>query len=305
MANVTAALVKELRERTGAGMMDCKKALVAADGDIEVAIDNMRKNGQAKAAKKAGRVTAEGVIAYATAPDKALVVEVNCETDFVAKDKGFNDFCNTVAKLALDKNITDVEVLKNEAFPGSADSVQTTLNNLIAKIGENMSIRRIAAMEGSNLGLYIHSNKLIGVIADLEGGDEQLSHDIAMHICASAPLYVTKEEVPQEQIEHERQIQTEITNKEEAEAEANGKKAKPAQVLAHIIEGRINKRFEELSLVNQDFVKDGSKKVGDLLKENKATVKKFIRIKVGEGIEKNTVDFAAEVAAQVAAAQGK
>ena len=305
MANITAALVKELRERTGAGMMDCKKALVAADGDIEVAIDNMRKNGQAKAAKKAGRVTAEGVIAYASNENKAYIVEINCETDFVAKDAGFNEFCNNVARVALDKNVADVEALKNETYPGTSDSVQTVLTNLIAKIGENMSIRRVASLEGSNLGIYIHSNKLIGVIASLEGGDAQLSHDIAMHICASAPQYITKEEAPQDQIEHERQIQTEITEKEEAENVAAGKKAKPANVLANIIEGRINKRFDELSLVTQDFVKDGTKKVGQVLKEGNATVKTFVRFKVGEGIEKKEVDFAAEVAAQVAAAQGK
>ena len=305
MANITAALVKELRERTGAGMMDCKKALVAADGDIEVAIDNMRKNGQAKAAKKAGRVTAEGVIAYASNENKAYIVEINCETDFVAKDAGFNEFCNNVARVALDKNVADVGAPKNEPYPGTSDSVQTVLTNLIAKIGENMSVRRVASLEGSNLGIYIHSNKLIGVIASLEGGDAQLSHDIAMHICASAPQYITKEEAPQDQIEHERQIQTEITEKEEAENVAAGKKAKPANVLANIIEGRINKRFEELSLVTQYFVKDGSKRVSEVLKEGKASVKTFVRLKVGEGIEKNVVDFAAEVAAQVAAAQAK
>src|SRR5574344_1572594 len=168
MANITAALVKELRERTGAGMMDCKKALVEANGDIELAIDNMRKNGQAKAAKKAGRVTAEGVIASAVADGKALIVEVNCETDFVAKDASFNAFCQNVAKIALDNNVTDVEALKALQYTDSTETVEVTLNNLIAKIGENMSIRRISAMTGSNIGLYIHGNKRIGVLADIE-----------------------------------------------------------------------------------------------------------------------------------------
>ena len=182
MANITAALVKELRERTGAGMMDCKKALVQADGDIEVAIDNMRKNGQAKAAKKAGRVTAEGVIVSASKEGVALIAEINCETDFVAKDAGFNEFCANVAQLALDADTTDVETVKGLKYPSSEDTVEATLNNLIAKIGENMSIRRLAMMKGANIGLYIHGNKRIGVLVDMVGGDAALSKDIAMHI---------------------------------------------------------------------------------------------------------------------------
>jgi elongation factor Ts len=299
MANITAALVKELRERTGAGMMDCKKALVEANGDIELAIDNMRKNGQAKAAKKAGRVTAEGVIASAINGNKAVTVEVNCETDFVAKDASFNAFCDTVAKLALDNDITDVEALKALAYPGSEDTVEVTLNNLIAKIGENMSIRRIASMTSSNLGLYIHGNKRIGVLVDIEGGDQQLAKDVAMHICGCSPLYVNPEDVPAELVERERQVQIEIALKENEEAA----KPKPKEIIEKMINGRMAKYTGEISLVCQPFVKNNEMKVGDLLKSQNATAKSFVRLVVGEGIEKQVVDFATEVAAQVAAAQ--
>ena len=299
MANITAALVKELRERTGAGMMACQKALVEADGNIELAIDNMRKNGQAKAAKKAGRVTAEGVIVSAVDGNKALLVEVNCETDFVAKDASFNAFCETVAKLALANNVTDVEALKALTYPDSADTVEVTLNNLIAKIGENMSIRRIAAMTSNNLGLYIHGNKRIGVLVDIDGGDAQLAKDVAMHICGCSPLYVNPEDVPAEQVEHERKVQIEIALKENEESD----KPKPKEIVEKMINGRMAKYTGEISLVSQPFVKNDKIKVGDLLKAQNATAKSFIRLVVGEGIEKQVVDFASEVAAQVAAAQ--
>ncbi len=298
MANITAALVKELRERTGAGMMDCKKALVEANGDIEVAIDNMRKNGQAKAAKKAGRVTAEGVIVSATSGDKNVIIEVNCETDFVAKDASFNELCQNVANLALENNISDVDALKALTYPGSSDTVEATLNNLIAKIGENMSIRRIAVMSGSNVGLYIHGNKRIGVLADLEGGDQALAKDIAMHICGCSPLYVKPEDVPADKVEHERQVQIDIAMKENEEAS----KPKPKEIIEKMINGRMAKYTGEISLTGQAFVKNPDIKVGELLKQNGATVKSFIRFQVGEGIEKQVVDFASEVAAQVAAA---
>ncbi len=299
MANITAALVKELRERTGAGMMDCKKALVEADGNIELAIDNMRKNGQAKAAKKAGRVTAEGVIASAVNGGKAVIVEVNCETDFVAKDASFNEFCNTIAKLALDNNVTDVDALKALTYPNSSDTVEVTLNNLIAKIGENMSIRRIAAIESSNVGLYVHGNKRIGVLLDLEGGDAQLAKDVAMLICGCSPLNVNPEDVPAEKVEHERQVQIDIAMKENEEAA----KPKPKEIVEKMINGRMAKYTGEISLTTQPFVKDDKVKVGDLLKSKGAKAKSFVRLVVGEGIEKQVVDFATEVAAQVAAAK--
>ncbi|MGN1392689.1 MAG: translation elongation factor Ts [Succinivibrionaceae bacterium] len=298
MANITAALVKELRERTGAGMMDCKKALVEANGDIELAIDNMRKNGQAKAAKKAGRVTAEGVIVSASNGSKTLIMEVNCETDFVAKDASFNEFCANVAKIALENNVTEVEALKALPYVGTSDTVDVTLNNLIAKIGENMSLRRIAVIEGSNVGLYIHGNKRIGVLVDMEGGDQEVAKDVAMHICGCNPLYVNPEDVPAEKVEHERQIQIDIAMKENEEAA----KPKPKDIIEKMINGRMAKYTGEISLTSQPFVKDPEIKVGALLKSKGATVKSFIRMQVGEGIEKQVVDFAAEVAAQVAAA---
>lgn len=293
MANITAALVKELRERTGAGMMDCKKALVQADGDIEVAIDNMRKNGQAKAAKKAGRVTAEGVIVSASKEGVALIAEINCETDFVAKDAGFNEFCANVAQLALDADTTDVETVKGLKYPSSEDTVEATLNNLIAKIGENMSIRRLAMMKGANIGLYIHGNKRIGVLVDMVGGDVALSKDIAMHICGCSPMYVKPEDVPADIVERERQVQIDIAMQS----------GKPKEIAEKMVAGRMAKYTGEVSLTGQPFVKDPDMKVGQLLASKDADVKSFIRFQVGEGIEKQVVDFAAEVAAQVAAAQ--
>lgn len=293
MANITAALVKELRERTGAGMMDCKKALVQADGDIEVAIDNMRKNGQAKAAKKAGRVTAEGVIVSASKDGVALIAEINCETDFVAKDAGFNEFCANVAQLALDADTTDVEAVKALKYPNSEDTVEVTLNNLIAKIGENMSIRRIAIMKGANVGLYIHGNKRIGVLVDMEGGDNALAKDVAMHVCGCSPLYVKPEEVPADIVEHERQVQIDIAMQS----------GKPKEIAEKMVAGRMAKYTGEISLTGQPFVKNPDVKVGQLLSQNGADVKSFVRFQVGEGIEKQVVDFASEVAAQVAAAK--
>ncbi|MBQ4488002.1 MAG: elongation factor Ts [Ruminobacter sp.] len=298
MANITAALVKELRERTGAGMMDCKKALVAADGDIEKAIDDMRKNGQAKAAKKAGRVTAEGVIVSATSASGVYIAEINCETDFVAKDASFNEFCNTVVKIAAENNTTDVATIK--ALPyGNGETVEVYLNNLIAKIGENMSIRRFASIQASNVGLYIHNNKRIGVLVAMDGGDQALSNNIAMHVCGLAPQYVNPSDVPAEQVEREHQVQLELAMKENAEAA----KPKPAEIVEKIINGRMAKYTGEVSLVTQNYVMDDSITVGDLLKKNGAVVKSFIRMVVGEGIEKQTVDFATEVAQQVAAAK--
>ena len=295
---ITAAMVKELREMTGAGMMDCKKALVAADGDIEKAIDDMRKNGQAKAAKKAGRVTAEGVIVSASSANGVFIAEINCETDFVAKDASFNEFCNNVVALAAENNVTDVEALKALTY-ANGETVEVFLNNLIAKIGENMSIRRISAIKGSNVGLYIHGNKRIGVLVDMEGGDSALANDVAMHVCGLAPQYVNPSDVPAEQVEHERQVQLEIAMKENAEAA----KPKPAEIVEKIINGRMAKYTGEVSLTTQNFVKDDSITVGDLLKKNNAVVKSFVRMVVGEGIEKQVVDFATEVAQQVAAAQ--
>ncbi|PWC14940.1 elongation factor Ts [Brenneria roseae subsp. americana] len=280
MAEITAALVKELRERTGAGMMECKKALVEANGDIELAIDNMRKSGQAKAAKKAGRVAAEGVILTKISADGkyGVIVELNCETDFVAKDAGFKAFGEEVAAAALNDRISDVDVLKAK--------FEEQRTALVAKIGENINIRRIAILEGDVLGSYLHGAR-IGVMVAAKGADDELIKHIAMHIAASKPEYVKAEDVPADVVAREYQIQLDI-------AVQSGK---PREIAEKMVEGRMRKFTGEISLTGQHFVMDPSKTVGDLLKEHKADVISFIRFEVGEGIEKAEVDFAAEVAA--------
>lgn len=278
MAEITASLVKELRERTGAGMMECKKALVEANGDIELAIDNMRKSGQAKAAKKAGRVAAEGVIIVRIQDGYGVAVEMNCETDFVAKDAGFLGLANKVADYALENKVTDIEVLKAHFEDERAA--------LVAKIGENMNIRRVAAINGAAVGSYLHGAK-IGVLVAAENADEELMKHVAMHIAASRPEYVNPSDVPAEVVAHERQIQVDIAMQS----------GKPREIAEKMVEGRMKKFTGEVSLTGQPFVMDPSKTVGDLLKEKGATVVNFIRLEVGEGIEKVEADFAAEVAA--------
>lgn len=280
MAEVTAAMVKELRERTGAGMMECKKALVEANGDIELAIDNMRKSGQAKAAKKAGRVAAEGVIISKIAADKqfGIMLEVNCETDFVAKDAGFLDFSNAVADAALNDRISDIAVLQAK--------FEEQRTALVAKIGENIGIRRVAQISGEKVGSYQHGAR-IGVLVAANGADEELIKHIAMHIAASKPDFVTPDDVPADVVAHERQIQIDIAMQS----------GKPREIAEKMVEGRMRKFTGEVSLTGQPFVMDPSKTVGELLKEKKASVATFIRFEVGEGIEKVEVDFAAEVAA--------
>lgn len=294
MANITAAMVKELRDRTGAGMMDCKKALIEADGNIETAIENMRKSGQAKAAKKAGRVAAQGVIACKAEGNKAVLVELNCETDFVAKDAGFRAYADKVAELALASNLTDVAQV-NALDYGNGETVESTLKAMIAKIGENMHLRRISIATAENLGVYIHSNSLIGVLACLKGGDAELAKDVAMHICASDPQFVKPEDVSAEVIAKERAVQVELAMQS----------GKPKEIAEKMVEGRMRKFTGEVSLTGQPFVKDPSVTVGQLLKDHGADVLSFVRFKVGEGIEVKQVDFAQEVAAQVAAAQGQ
>ncbi|MFC3394610.1 translation elongation factor Ts [Brenneria rubrifaciens] len=280
MAEITAALVKELRERTGAGMMECKKALVEASGDIELAIDNMRKSGQAKAAKKAGRVAAEGVILTKISADGkyGVIVELNCETDFVAKDAGFKAFGEDVVAVALNDRISDVEVLKAK--------FEEQRTALVAKIGENINIRRIAVQEGDVLGSYLHGAR-IGVMVAAKGADDELIKHIAMHIAASKPEYVKAENVPADVVAREHQIQLDIAMQS----------GKPREIAEKMVEGRMRKFTGEISLTGQHFVMDPNKTVGDLLKEHNADVISFIRFEVGEGIEKAEVDFAAEVAA--------
>ncbi|ACS86755.1 translation elongation factor Ts [Musicola paradisiaca] len=280
MAEITAALVKELRERTGAGMMECKKALVEANGDIELAIDNMRKSGQAKAAKKAGRVAAEGIILTKIAADGkyGVILELNCETDFVAKDAGFKAFGEEVATAALNERVSDVEVLKAK--------FEEQRTALVAKIGENINIRRITVQTGDALGAYLHGAR-IGVLVSASGANDELIKHIAMHIAASKPEYVNADDVPADVVAREHQIQLDIAMQS----------GKPREIAEKMVEGRMRKFTGEISLTGQNFVMDPNKTVGQLLKESNASVTSFVRFEVGEGIEKAEVDFAAEVAA--------
>jgi elongation factor Ts len=295
---ISASLVKELRERTGAGMMECKKALTETNGDIEAAIELMRKSGQAKAAKKAGRTAAEGVIVIRTSPDarRAVMVEVNCETDFVAKDENFATFADAVADCVMNSDVADIEVLAATPLrPGEATTVEEARQALVAKIGENVSVRRFVRMATTNgrIASYRHGVR-IGVLVDLEGGSDELGKDLAMHIAASNPLCVDAGEVPAETIAKEREIFA-------AQAAESGK---PANIVEKMVEGRIRKYLEEVTLVGQPFVKDPETTVGKLLAKAGAKVVAFRRFEVGEGIEKRQEDFAAEVAQAAAAAKG-
>lgn len=291
MANISAALVKELRERTAAGMMDCKKALEEANGDIELAIENMRKSGQAKAAKKAGRIAAEGVIFARTEGNVAVMIELNCETDFVSKDAGFLAMGQKIVEIAATQKIADVDALKAADF-GNGESVELTITNLIAKIGENMNLRRVMLVEGDNLGTYVHGSR-IGVITKLVGGTDELAKDLAMHVAANSPQFVKPEDVSAEVVAKEREIQIDIAINS----------GKPKEIAEKMVEGRMKKFTGEVSLTGQPFVKDPSMTVAELLKKEGADVVSFTRFEVGEGIEKQETDFATEVAAQIAAAQ--
>lgn len=288
---ITAAMVKDLRERTGAGMMECKKALVECNGDIEAAIEHMRKTGLAKADKKAGRTAAEGLIAIQASDDnkKVAIVEVNCETDFVAKGDDFQNFCNEVAQLALDKEPADMDALLALTMSGG-DSVADTLKAMIAKIGENMGVRRfkLVTSDSGFVSSYSHGSR-IGVVVSMEGGNDELGRDIAMHIAASRPTAVSEAEVDPALIEKEKEIFT-------AQAAESGK---PADIIEKMIGGRINKFLKEITLLGQPFVKDPDTTVEKLLKGAGATVLGFERFEVGEGIEKKKENFADEVMAQV------
>lgn len=287
---VTAALVKELRERTGAGMLDCKKALEETNGDVEQAIENMRKSGQAKAAKKAGRIAAEGVILTKVDGNNAVMVELNCETDFVARDDSFLAFGDKIVELALANRLNDVEALNNLDLDGI--KVSEARENLVAKIGENITVRRVVSIEGDNLGAYVHGGR-IGVLTILEGGDSELAKDVAMHVAASNPQFVKPEQVPADVVEKEKAIQIDIAMQS----------GKPAEIAEKMVAGRMSKFTGEISLTGQPFVKDPSQSVGALLKASNADVVNFVRFEVGEGIEKKSEDFAAEVQAQMAAAK--
>ncbi|MCH2057164.1 MAG: translation elongation factor Ts [Thalassotalea sp.] len=276
---ITAALVKELRDRTGAGMMDCKKALQETDGDMELAIENMRKSGQAKAAKKAGNIAAEGQIII---KDGALV-EVNCQTDFVASDSNFLAFANKVADVAA------AEKLSIEDLQAKFEEERIAL---VAKIGENINVRRVAYVEGASAS-YKHGAK-IGVVVAGQGDAETLKH-IAMHVAASKPEFVNPEDVPAEVVEKEKAIQIDIAMNE----------GKPAEIAEKMVTGRMKKFTGEISLTGQMFIMEPKRSVGDILKEKGVSVSSFVRLEVGEGIEKKEEDFAAEVEAQIAAAKGE
>lgn len=287
MSNISAQLVKELRERSGAGMMECKKALVENNGDIEVAIEWLRKNGLAKADKKADRVAAEGRIVAAQAAGKAVLVEVNCETDFVTKNPDFVKFSDTVATVALESGAADIDALKAAAFPG-ASNVEEGAKALIATIGEKIEVRRIARVETDGvIGSYIHGGR-IGVLVALKGGSEELAKGVAMHVAAMNPQYVKAEDVPADFVQKEKDIAlSQMSDKD---------KAKPAEILEKIISGKINKIVSEVTLLGQAYVLDTSVTVGDALKKEGAEVVAVARLAVGEGIEKVQEDYAAEVA---------
>ncbi|MGH8528396.1 MAG: translation elongation factor Ts [Nevskiales bacterium] len=291
---VTAKLVQELRERTGAGMMECKRALEATGGEIEAAIEKMRKEGQAKADKKAGRVAAEGRIVGAVSADAkaGVLVEINCETDFVGKDESFVAFASEVGQLALNGKPASVDAL-NSLRLTSGETVDERRRALIAKLGENMNVRRLQRIEiaAGRIVSYLHGSR-IGVLVAVEGGEESLAKDIAMHIAASNPGYVTTGQVPAEIRAKEREILI-------SQAESSGK---PREIIEKMVEGRLNKFLAENTLLGQPFVRDPEQTVEKLLKSKNAKVTSFVRFEVGEGIQKDQKDFAEEVKAQAAAA---
>ena len=293
---ITAEAVKTLRERTGAGMMECKKALIETNGDLDAAAELMRKAGLAKADKKAGRVAAEGAIVVERTADgsRAVIAEVNSETDFVSRQDDFQGFASAVARAALAAGADSLEDVLALPLEGGA-TVEETRRGMIARIGENITVRRVAGLSApSRVGTYVHGGR-IGVLVGLEGGDDTVAHDLAMHIAASNPQYATPEQVPAEQVAKEREILS-------AQAAQEGK---PAEIVAKMVEGRIRKYLAEICLVGQPFVKDPDTTVEKLLKAAGAKVTGFVRFEVGEGIEKKQENFADEVAAQVAAAKGR
>ena len=289
MANISASMVKELRERTGLGMMDCKKALSEADGDMEKAIEDLRKASGLKAAKKASRVAAEGVVLtkIADGGNYGVIIEVNSETDFVARDENFLGFADQVLQASFSDKEADTATLL-------ASGIEDARQALVQKIGENINLRRIErlSMEGDAAGViesYIHNNK-IGVLIAVRGGDAALARDIAMHIAAVNPMVIRAEDVPEDVLAKESEIYS-------AQAHESGK---PEEIVKKMIEGRLRKFVAEISLMEQAFVKDPDSKVGTLLQKANAEVVRFVRFEVGEGIEKEEDDFAAEVAAQLA-----
>jgi elongation factor Ts len=288
--NITADTVKQLRERTGAGMMECKKALVETQGDLEAAAELMRRSGLAKADKKAARVAAEGTVAIERSGADAVLVEINCETDFVARGDEFQAFARDVAKAALQSAPVSVEALLAVSHGGSS-TLDDRRRALIAKIGENIAVRRFVRVTSPGpLGTYIHGTRIGGLVA-LKGGDESLARDIAMHVVAANPAYIGTSDVPAEVLDKEREILTEQTKGEK----------KPPDIIAKMVEGRLRKYLAEITLMGQPFVKDPETTVEKLLKKAGASVLKIARYEVGAGIEKKQGDFVGEVMAQVKA----
>jgi elongation factor Ts len=289
---ITASMVKELRTRTGAGMMECKNALTETGGDMDAAIEVLRKKGAAKADKKAGRIAAEGVVISALSDDQAagVLLEVNCETDFVAKDENFKSFAEGVARTVLDEQPADVDALAKLNVAGGGQSVEQARIDLINKIGENISLRRfqvVRAPEGARIGAYSHGTR-IGVLVTVEGGRDDLGKDLAMHIAASQPQYITRDEVPQEILDAEKEIFA-------AQARESGK---PENIIEKMVQGRLQKHLNEITLLGQSFVKDPDQTVEKLLKTEQARVLEFHRYEVGQGLEKREDDFVSDVMAQ-------
>lgn len=291
MAQITAALVKELRERTGAGMMDCKKALTQVDGDMDKAIDFLREKGLAAAAKKAGRIAAEGVVgSYVTEDGKVgVIVEVNCETDFVAKTDNFKSLVEKIAAHIAATNPADVDALLASELEGA--TVEAMVTAAVASIGEKISVRRFARYEVAEglVAAYIHGGGKIGVLVELTAGTAELGKDIAMHVAAANPSYLNRTQVPAAELEHEKEVLAEQAKNE----------GKPEKIIEKMVLGRINKYYKEVCLIDQDFVKDPDQTIAKLLKANDADVVEFARFQLGEGIEKKQEDFAAEVMSQI------
>ena len=283
MSNISASQVKELREKTGLGLMDCKKALEESQGDMELAIEELRKTSGIKASKKSGRSAADGLIAIKSQDDQYFMIEVNCETDFVARDDSFVEFTSQT----LDSYVSNPESSLEEIL---ANGAEDNREKIVQKLGENIVIRRIAKTEESSVtGSYLHSNQKIGCIVSLEGGDESLANDIAMHASATDPMALTPSDIPTETVDKEREIFR-------AQSEGSGK---PPEIVEKMIEGKVAKFLSEVSLTEQDFVKDPNMKISQLLIENNANILNFIRYEVGEGIEVEKVDFATEVMSQI------
>ena len=283
---ITASLVKELRERTGAGMMDCKAALKDANGDIESAIEIMRKSGAAKAAKKAGRIAAEGIISIKQKENNIVMIEVNCETDFVAKDDNFLSFSEAIVDVIMEHDVNDIDNLLK--LNCENQTIEEVTQQLVTKIGEKVTIRRFEKCSIKNqVGIYLHGTR-IGVVVEIEGGDQELAKDIAMHIAASKPLYINEDNVSKEVLDKEREIYA-------AQAKESGK---PEEIIKKMVDGRIKKYIKEITLLGQAFVKDPDQSIEGILKSAEANVLSFIRCEVGEGIEKRSDNFAEEVMSQ-------